>query len=310
LRIPIPRIRVKFHLGSNIVETEADENGVFSVTAAEIPPEASWDIVLQNQKWKVTRDNSTIPKSSFQGAVFQENFWSEENSHVSLAVEPLDATIVKALNYYYYHTHSLTKWEYEGGIHVIASASSNSDYSGLFEWSVTGNCYITIVRNNTVDKNVLAGTVFHEIGHFIHFRERGGTDKAMKATDMLLLESLASYVGWYLTEKYYADIGYEKSPSVDISRQARQTWTPKTTGTMRYYSPLFVDLVDNFDQSSVNAGYNRDEIKEVHYSIIMKIAKESADMESCRAILYDQVPRSSKITVAELDAFLAPYGSL
>jgi hypothetical protein len=309
LRIPIPGLTVKFRLGSKIVETDADENGHFSVAASQIPSESSWEIVFQNPKWKVTRENSTIPKSFFQGAVYQANNWSEANSHVSTALQPQDATIIKALNYYYYHTHNLTKWEYTGGIHVIADPNSSTSYNGLFTYSSSNNCYITIYRNNTGDnKNVLMGTVFHEMGHFIHFKERGGTYKSMKNVDRLLQESFASYVGWYMTEKYYNDLGYVKTSTADdISKQARQTsWTQSENSDWGYYSPLFVDLVDNYDQSSSNSRYNRDAIKEVHYSVIMQIAQESETWESCKSILYAKVP-DRNITARDLDTFLAPY---
>jgi hypothetical protein len=192
----------------------------------------------------------------------------------------------------------------------MANTASNSSYNGLFTWSSTGNCYITVYRNNTVGRNILMGTVLHELGHFIHFRERGGTDKAMSGTDKLLQESLANYVGWYLTEKYYSDLGYVKpSAADDPSGQARQrTWTRESTGSLACYSPLFVDLVDGFDQSTLSSSYNRDRIKETHYSVIMRIAGESADWASCKAILYEELVEKSKtVSRSDLDAFLEPY---
>jgi hypothetical protein len=310
LRIPIPRIRVKFHLGSNIIEADADEKGYFSVSASRIPEGATWDIVYQNDKWKVTRDNSTIPKSFFQGEVYQSDSWSESVTHLSTSIQPQDATIIKSLDYYYYRTHNLTKWEYTGGIHVISSAASSSSYNGLFTYSATNNCYITVSRNNTTNtKHYLMGTILHELGHFIHYKEHGGTYKDFKDVDRLLQESFASYVGWYLTEKYYAEMGYVKpSAATDISGQARQTsWKSATAPEWGYYSPLFVDLVDNYDQSQ-SGDYNKDEVKEVHYSIIMKIASRSDDWESCRKILLEDVPAESKtITARDMEAFIAPY---
>jgi hypothetical protein len=122
----------------------------------------------------------------------------------------------------------------------------------------------------------------------------------MQIVDRFLQESFASYVGWYLTEKYYAELGYIKSPGEDISGQDRQSWTPSVTGSMGYYSPLFVDLVDSFDQSSLYSTYNRDEIKSVHYATIMKIARESSDWTSCKSILRED-------SGPDWDTFFAPY---
>lgn len=306
VRVPIPRIKVKFHLGSNIVETDADENGYFSITADSIPADASWDIVFQNPKWKVTRENSTIPKNFFQGDVYQEVFWSETHTHIRTTVQPADATILNALNYYYYTTHNLTKWEIAGGIRVIAHNESSSGYNGLFTYTGSGSCYITIYRNNTVERNLLAGTVLHEIGHFIQFKERGGYNN-MRVVDKLLQESFASYVGWYLTEKYYEELGYVKNPGQDISGQDRQfSWERTTSGALGYYSPLFIDLADDFDQGIYSTSYrkyNRDEIKGLHYGIVMKIAKESANWASCKSILRENETLSGQ----SWDDFLAPY---
>jgi hypothetical protein len=122
----------------------------------------------------------------------------------------------------------------------------------------------------------------------------------MQIVDRLLQESFASYVGWYLTEKYYAELGYTKSPGEDISGQDRQSWTSSVSGSMGYYSPLFVDLVDAFDQSSLYMAYNRDEIKSVHYATIMRIARESSNWTSCKSILREDPGQ-------DWDTFMAPY---
>ncbi|MDR2910244.1 MAG: hypothetical protein LBV47_02605 [Bacteroidales bacterium] len=303
LRIPVPRIKVKFHLGSNIVETDADENGNFSINAGTIPADASWEVIFQSPKWKVTRENTTIPKNFFQGNVYQQDFWSNPATEVQPSVQLTDATIINALNYYYYQPHHLSRWDVPGGIRVIAHNDSNSGYNGLFTYTSGNSCYITIFRNNTVNRNVLAGTVLHELGHFIQFKERGGYSN-MKSVDKLLQESFASYVGWYLTGEYYKDMGYYNTDEDDISGQGRQTWRKTRTGAIGYYSPLFVDLVDSYNQASyLGSTFNNDDVKNLHYSVIMKIAKESADWESCKSILRAE----SGLTSQELDAFLEPY---
>jgi hypothetical protein len=147
------------------------------------------------------------------------------------------------------------------------------------------------------------GTVFHELGHFVHFRERGGYS-SMSKTDRFLQESFASYAGWYLTERYYRELGYQKGPGEDISGQARQTsWRSTTSGDWGYYSPLFVDLIDDFNQSGYGAAYNDDRGRGTPPATLMRIAKESADWASCKAILREE----NDLVGQSLDAFLAPY---
>ncbi|MDR2936399.1 MAG: hypothetical protein LBU80_03550 [Rikenellaceae bacterium] len=302
IRVPVPRIKVKFQLGSNITETDADEDGYFSITAGSIPADASWNIVFQSPKWKITRESSTTPKNFFQGDVFQTAFWSGTNTHIRPTVQSVDATIINSLNHFYYTNHNLTRWEVPGGIRIIADNDTNYSYNGLFSYGSGNSCHITIYRNNIVNRNILAGTVFHELGHFVHFKERGGYS-GMKIADRFLQESFASYVGWYLTEDYYAKLGYVKIRGEDISGQARQSWQKTTTGDWGCYSPLFVDLVDDFNQASNygNPTYNHDEIKGLHYSVIMKIARESSNWTSCKGILREA------LTGSDLNTFLEPY---
>jgi hypothetical protein len=306
IRGSVPGIRVQFNLGSKIIEAETDENGRFSVEAADLPAAATWDIVYQNPKWKITRENSALPKNVVQGDVYDaELAWSDETAHISVQIQPYDATIIKALNYYYYDSHVVTQWEDTNGIRVIADNDSNNAYNGTFTYSSSGICYITVYRNNTSDRNYLMGTVLHEIGHFVHFKERGSTQR-FKLVDRLLQESFASYIGWYLTDEYYADLGYTRSIEEDVSDQSRQfEWYQTITGDLGYYSPLFIDLTDNFNQKQYypQSNYNYDEIKGVNYSIIDRIIKESTNWASCKSILMEY----PDIAAQGLDAFFAPY---
>jgi hypothetical protein len=199
----------------------------------------------------------------------------------------------------------VSKWDDTNGIRVIANNNGSNAYNGTFTYAGNGTCYITVYRNNTSDRNILMGTVLHEIGHFVHFKERGGTQK-FKMVDRFLQESFASYIGWYLTDKYYADLGYTKTVDEDVSRQSRQlSWISTTKGELGYYSPLFVDLADNFNQGlfHLGSGYNNDEIKGVNPAVIIRIAREATDLAECKSILMEY----PDIADQSLDAFMAPY---
>lgn len=104
-----------------------------------------------------------------------------------------------------------------------------------------GNCN----RNNHPR---LIGTTLHELGHYCQFHLRGGTFSAYDGTWNILLESYASYAGWHMGEAYYLNQGWKKtSLNSDITGQARQEWDYQNT-TNNYYTPLFVDLVDDYNQ--------------------------------------------------------------
>ncbi len=90
--------------------------------------------------------------------------------------------------------------------------------------------------------------IFHELGHFIHFSLRNGYNR-FKDVHIFIKESYASYVGWHLGELYYARRVYFPTPGEDITNYQRQWWWRTDTGDASWYSPLFVDLIDNYDQS-------------------------------------------------------------
>jgi hypothetical protein len=100
-------------------------------------------------------------------------------------------------------------------------------------------------------------------------------------------------------------LGYIKGLGEDISGQARQSaWTKTLTGEYGNYSPFFVDLVDDFNQASYyGSAYNDDRIKDLHYSVIMKIARECTYWADCKSKLRE----NSTLVNQGLDTFLEPY---
>ena len=121
------------------------------------------------------------------------------------------------------------------------------------------------------------GTILHEMGHYTQFWIHRGYNH-YNDIPKLLKESWASYAGWYMGELYYSvqrllPIPFED----DITRQARQSWHPAMANPYYYYSPLFVDLRDNYNQCERlnNSRYANDAIKNVPYSLINKLARSS-----------------------------------
>lgn len=66
---------------------------------------------------------------------------------------------------------------------------------------------------------------------------------------MALVESYASFIGWYLGNDYYTSKGFVFPYSgYEINYQGRQEWAPGFGN----YTPFFVDLIDDYNQPAIN----------------------------------------------------------
>ena len=119
------------------------------------------------------------------------------------------------------------------------------------------------------------------------YGERGGASE-FNQVHRLIQESYASYVGYYLGESYYRSQGYTKtSVNENITGQGRQWWK-KTAPTN--YSPLFVDLIDNYNQGASTSGpYNYDTIKNFPHTTIQTMAATCTDKSAIQSKLQEYV---------------------
>ena len=118
--------------------------------------------------------------------------------------------------------------------------------------------------NNSSPQQYKISTVLHELAHIRHY----DANTTYYQMDTIIRESYASYVGWYLGESYYLDKGYIKSSNAEqINLNGRQYWTKNSTH--HNYSPLFVDLLDDFNQhTTASPECVDDAISEVPFSVI------------------------------------------
>lgn len=305
---PMQNLKVQFKLGSNIWETYTQSNGYFSITNL-IPLEASFGYTFHHPRWKITFENNTAPITTTWGTV--EDWW-RNTSEVYLEPGSSHPTyeIHRAVNYFYNGSHSVGKWYYNEGIRIRAISRTDASANAYFSYSKKNQAYITVYYNNNGNESRIIGTVLHELGHFVHFGERGGyTGSAYNGfigVHSLIKESYASYVGWYLGERYYSTLGWVKSSvTQDITGQARQSWW-KTDGSTAYYSPLFVDLVDDFNQGTYwSSSYNSDQIKNFPHSIIRTMSAECTTWSDVKTKLQQYV--GVYYTTAEYNSFVAPY---
>ncbi len=171
-------------------------------------------------------------------------------------------------------------------------------YPALFHNSLSGAPYIEVYTNYMTllgymyYQSYLIGGILHELGHYSHYSLRGGYSMFQKVPK-LVTESYACYVGWYLGELYYTRLGYVETVSdEDITYQARQIWRKTDIGTNAPYSPLFVDLIDDFNQYAYygpSANLVQDLMSGVPHSVINRVACQGWEWAKCKSILQEYV---------------------
>lgn len=309
--IPQKNLKIKFQLGSNIWETYTQSDGSFSITQT-IPTDASVSVVYQHPRWKITRENSTAPHATSFGTV--SRMWGDDLSSVALfyygSNVPANA-LHSAIDFYYNGSHSIRTWHYsDDGIRVIAMERTDQNANAAFYYSPNSRAYIKVYKNYLQNSNYLAGSILHEFGHFTHFGERGGyTGSAYNgftAVHNLIVESFSSYVGYYLTETYYKALGFTKPyDGYNLCNQGRQSWTKSHVGNMACYSPLFVDLIDNYNQGASSSNCPNDKIKNVPHSVMRRIAQEVTTWDECKAILREYI--GTFYTNTEFNNYIAAF---
>jgi hypothetical protein len=107
-------------------------------------------------------------------------------------------------------------------------------------------------------------------------------------------------------------MGYTETPGLySFTGQARQTWIKThyspTDAPHMYYSPLFVDLVDTYNQHNINSSYNNDSISIGPYihTIIREIAAQCKTWDDMKNALDDYV--GVFYTQTQFDSFCMPY---
>lgn len=115
------------------------------------------------------------------------------------------------------------------------------------------------------------GTVMHELWHATHYYMMDSS--AYSGVHSFIKESFASFFGWYNVLFYYSSVVSNHQQVNSICTQGRQTWTPNTTTNVNY-TPLFVDLFDNYNQPALD-----DDISFVPCGSLLDVVSQSYDFD-------------------------------
>lgn len=256
--VPLHNLKVRFELGSSIWDFYTNAEGSITLTiggSPGIPYQAlMYHLFQRDGQWKITDDSENVAYYYF-GAV-ADRWTGTTHWSYTYPTSTSEAVIHRAVNFFYYGDHYIPKEVYRSGIQIIASSNASEEANGRFYVYPAGGAYIRIYNNNAANNARKIGTTLHELGHMAQYNR--GTYFGFLATDDILLESWASYVSWHIGEEYYKSIGWVKlSPDSDITGNARQgwRWDDKNYSDLYSYSPLFVDLIDDYNQRNIIGGH-------------------------------------------------------
>ena len=309
--VPMGVIKVRLTRGSYTADFYTTANGTFNIrplmldtsfTLSEIE-QFNVSVIYETELYKVSRDSYVTPIQKSLGTVY--SLWGSMHygsfptytTHQSSTTT--ECEVFRAANYYYYGSHafsSLRLSSENGRIIHVNTPVNTTDYAVTHTYS---NDIPTIyVYNNpaySVD-NDCVGSVIHELGHVHHYYIRGGFSQFHAVAD-LLQESFASYIGWSVGEQYYISKGYVLSYGEHLNWQHRPSWTPYSG---YIYSPLFVDLTDDYNQADLT-----DTITGVPASVVNNMGAQCTTIYQCKNHMSNYV--GTYLTTSELNLYFSYY---
>jgi hypothetical protein len=153
--------------------------------------------------------------------------------------------------------------------------------------------------------------VFHEFGHWSDcgLKRRGHED--FDLTYLAIKEAYACLSGWTLGEEYYGSLNWTKTNvDDDPTGNYRQDWVKTDTSQERFYLPLYIDLVDDYNQhTSSSSPRPDDQIENVPYEAITAIVRTAAGWTpGVRSNLQQQQQYIGKYySQSDFDSYIADY---
>jgi len=98
--------------------------------------------------------------------------------------------------------------------------------------------------------DVLFSTTVHELGHASHIELMNGDENQFSQVSVQIRESWANTIEWYISRIEYVSLGfpnYDSPIPTTTDRDNMQNWT--SIGS-HLYTPLFIDVLDNYNQST------------------------------------------------------------
>lgn len=278
----VPLCNVKVQIGVSgvpMLSEYTDSTGFFAFSVT-CPMSYSVNFIFQNTQWTVCEYPYPSPSVISPGSV--RDIWGTATNTCSTINLPTSgiSTIQRGAAYIYRNSGL---WEYQDSNLSITyhNTSSPDGYAGAF-WPVSRN--IDIYPNSA--SRLLISTVCHEIGHSIQRQEKGAYLE-YNSNPKILRESFASFMGWYYGRQYYIDNGFvEPYDGYMINDNSRQSWDKNSSS---WYTPLFVDMVDTYNQGISFNSRPYDSLSGCPLSIIRELSIDCTNIASLKQRVLNSV---------------------
>ena len=285
------RVRARRWFTTHIGYTNA--NGYYSCNGRFKRP-ANYSIAWETSRWDIRDGN--IVQAYYNGPKKTGNW----DLYISANKSIRYATIHRALyRFYYGNTNGLkrptnSRKEKIAYLHKKGNGI-NGDYNRQWGMGVWSDIRIYGQGNNGWrEMSEVFSTTCHELGHAAHYTNNRNTYGKCKTN---LIESWARCVQYILTNQEYEELGiFNKLPAYPENNYNFQAWNPQAYD--RNYTPLFIDLIDDFNQRTHqgnNTIYPDDEIHDMPVSVVQDIVFRSKSFSDVKRQLLDYAAKNKQV---------------
>ena len=303
--LPLGRLLLVFQFGSNIEYGQTTADGRFDITT-EIMDGANFTCRFSNSKWSIYYSNGSGPVETSFGTIsslINQGTSSALDLNLIASMGTPTLEIHRAADFYFNEQNEINAAIFQYPIKIYSYLGSN-DSLGETEFPKNSQPYINIYNVTPDYDEETISTVLHELGHTYQFKNKGNNYDDFNQSPRLIQESFASYVGWHLVRQYYIT-QLNRYIIEDMSHNSRQEWSSSISEDFIYYSPLFVDLVDTYNQSLYYSKAPNDNIQGVPYALIDSVAINANCWNDAKSILESAI--GVYYSKSDLDNYLIQY---
>ena len=311
--IPLDGVKVKVHRNCKTATAITNQNGYCKISK-KFKGRVDYSIEWERHYWKILnfRNKLTSLTGPFYNAMWTLNINSDNNADYQRAIIHRAAIIAnyksnwtiqrprkesfigtKKLKIRYFNSKCNT------GINVIGRAyckDSGDGKSNIDIWGKDQNeTYFSMIE--------VFNRTLHELAHWSHAFFYGANDYKLDV-NYFIGESWAQCIDWTITTDeygdYFSNLGYF---------YGYQDWSLSTVTTNRYfYTPVFIDLIDNYNQSIYNSTCPNDNISGYTIKLIQdSILPGVFNSSELKTRLYNHRQRGESNT--DIDNLLFQYQS-
>lgn len=303
--VPLQGVRVKFKQHSKTCWGITNSNGV-AISDKQFKSQygINYSIEWYRANWQIkVKSASGKLKDAIYTGPFLYSDWELRITH-DMSLTLMHASVHKALLLTYYSS----LWTIEkpmkrqwSKINVVCVDDESTEegqvgYSNLSRYSSNEDVTIWIRKcgylENLRTDEIMAATL-HEMAHWSQYKRL----EFEPLPSNCITESWADCVMWYIMTYYY-HIPYTGYGG------GKQNWVPSMEP--KAYSPLFIDLIDNYNQSLNGGDYPNDVISGYSLKFIQdSIIQDNLLYSSVKSNMYQH--KKPGVTDAQLDQLLYKY---